>query len=72
MTLQIGGTPLHHAAWGGHTATAEVLIKAGADVKATDTVRSNMLAAMIWIVYSLALSDIIPIHKRVNSLFSAL
>ena len=29
------------AAGGGHTATAEMLLKAGADIKATSEVRSN-------------------------------
>ena len=72
MTLQSDNTPLHEAAARGHTATSEVLLKAGADVKATDRVRSNMLAAMIWIVYSLALSDILAIRGRVNSFSSAL
>ena len=33
-----------------------MLLKAGADVKATDLVRSNVLVAIISIVYSLALS----------------
>ena len=72
LTLQFGKTPLHEAARGGHNATVEVLLKAGANVKATDKVRSKVLAVMIWIVYSLALSDILPIHGRVNSLSSAL
>ena len=72
MILQSGKTPLHNAAWEGHTATAEVLLKAGADVKATDEVRSKVLAVMIGIVYSLALSDILPIHRLVNSFSSAL
>jgi len=29
-----GGTPLHQAAWGGHTEVAELLIAKGADVNA--------------------------------------
>ena len=36
--LQDGGTALHLAAWGGHSTTVEVLLAAGADVKATDKV----------------------------------
>ena len=33
-----GTTPLHVAVGGGHTATAEMLLKAGVDVKATNKV----------------------------------
>ena len=39
--LQDGTTPLHWAARLGHTATVEMLLKAGADVKARDKVRPN-------------------------------
>ena len=72
LILQPGKTPLHEAAAGGHTATAEVLLKAGAHVKATNWVRSNALAAMISMVHLCALSDILPIHRRVSSLSNAL
>ena len=58
--------------FGGQVGAAEVLLKAGADVKATYLVRSNVLAAMISMVHLCALSDILPIHRRVNSLSSAL
>ena len=40
--LQAGTTPLHYTAGLRHTAIAEMLLKAGADVKATDKVRSNL------------------------------
>jgi len=36
--LQYGMTALHWAAWKGHSTTVEVLLAAGADVKATDKV----------------------------------
>ena len=40
--LQAGTTPLHLAARLGHTVVAEMLLKAGADVKATTKVRPNL------------------------------
>ena len=40
--MQDGDTPLHDAARGGHTAMAEVLMKGGADVKATNKVSTNL------------------------------
>ena len=40
--LQDGTTPLHWAAGGGHNGTAEMLLKAGADVKATSEVGPNL------------------------------
>ena len=43
------------AAFGDRTATAEALLKAGADVNATNKVRSNMLVAIMSIVFSFAL-----------------
>ena len=36
--LQFGETALHDAAYSGHSTTVEVLLAAGADVKATDKV----------------------------------
>ena len=48
--LQDGTTPLHTAGRGGHTATAEMLLKAGADVKATNKVRPNLWVAIISMV----------------------
>ena len=36
--LQAGWTALHYAAMSGHSATVEVLLKAGADVEACDKV----------------------------------
>ena len=54
--LQDGTTPLHWAARGGHTGTAEMLLKAGADIKATSEVRSDLSVAIISMVYSLAFS----------------
>ena len=39
ILLQSGSTPLHAAAsWGGNEQNIEILIKAGANVKATDKV----------------------------------
>ena len=54
--LQDGSTPLHSAARLGQTATAEMLLKAGADVKATNKVMPNLEVAIISNVISLALS----------------
>ena len=36
-------TPLHRAAWGGHTNTVDVLVKNGADVNKKDKVSSGAL-----------------------------
>lgn len=41
--LQYGDTPLSEAARGGHTATADALLKAGGNANATNKVRSNMM-----------------------------
>ena len=38
MLLQNGATPVYIAAWKGHTAALDVLIRAGGDVKAAMTV----------------------------------
>jgi hypothetical protein len=38
VLLQDGTTPVHAAAWNGHTAALDVLIRAGGDVKAATTV----------------------------------
>ena len=54
--MQYGITPLDVAAYGGHTTTVEVLLKAGADAKATEEVGSNGWVAIISVVCSLALS----------------
>ena len=54
--LQGGTTPLLWAAIVGHVTTAEVLLKAGADVNARDKVMSNLEVAIISMVYSLAMS----------------
>ena len=54
--LQDQRTHLHEAARGGHTPTAEVLLKVGADVKATGKVRGNVLIAIILFLCSLSVS----------------
>ena len=54
--MQYGSTPLHKAANKGYTVTAEVLLKGGADVKATNKVGSNGWVAIVSVVSSLALS----------------
>ena len=54
--MQFGITPLLVAAFGGHTATVEVLLRAGADVKATNKVGSKGWVAIISVVCSVALS----------------
>ena len=54
--LQYGRTALHAAGIEGHVTTAEALLKEGADVKAIDEVRLNMLVAIIFIVHSFGLS----------------
>ena len=62
--LQHQGTPLHEAARGGHTATAEFLLKAGADVKAINRVRWNVLIAIISMLCSLAVSTAFQCIKK--------
>ena len=54
--MQCGDTPLHDAAHRGYTATAEVLLQAGADVKAADKVGSNGWVAIVSVVCPVALS----------------
>ena len=56
--LQYGRTPLHIATRGGHVTTAKALLKAGADVKAIDEVRLNMLVAIVLIVHCFGLSAV--------------
>ena len=63
-TLQYGDTPLQEALRGGHTATAEVLVKAGADVKAIGKVRWKLLIVIVWSVFSFAVSTAIHYVKK--------
>ena len=66
--LQDGTTPLHSAARLGQTATAEMLLKAGADVKATNKVRPKPVGCNYFDgVFTCIVRDV-PVHKRVNSL----
>ena len=61
--MQYGSTPLHKAANGGYTAIAEVLLQAGADVKATAKVGSNGWVAIVSVVFSCIVRNF-PIYKR--------
>lgn len=52
LILQIGAAPLYYATMWGATATAEVLMKSGADVNATDSVRSHISGAITLTLHS--------------------
>ena len=43
-----GRTPLHIAAWQGHTAMVELLLRHGADVNATDREQRTPLQSAAW------------------------
>ena len=62
--MQYGSTPLHKAANKGYTVTAEVLLKGGADVKATNKVGSKRLGCNCFgCVFSCIVRNF-PIYKR--------
>ena len=45
--LQIGDTPLHHASWGGHVPTIEVLLKNRAEINHTNNVSWHIIDSII-------------------------